>query len=68
MDKENVTADKPTPPVKLMKYSIDSILGKHEKRVQSEEFLQIKETAQISVPRCKYFVRSVRNSVVNGVW
>ena len=55
MDTENVTADKPTTTtsVKLMKYSIDSILGKHEKQIQSGDFLKIKETPQIAVPRCK---------------
>lgn len=59
MDKENVTADKPSASVKLMKYSIDSILGKCEPDSPKNDFMKFPEKAQISVPRCKHILFSL---------
>ena len=53
MDKSNGSVDKPTTSVKLFKYSIDSILGKHEKKIQNTDSVKLQDTPQISTPRCK---------------
>ena len=63
MDKETVSTDKPpTASVKFMKYSIDSILGKCEPKIQRDSVMKFQETRQIPVPRCRLFFLSFISS------